>query len=61
MFKTSKQSLRDWQVTKDGKSHAWIKKLPNGLYETSFRALGVVGGYTFLSHKEAVAFARSAA
>ena len=57
MLKTTKQSLIDWQVTKDGKSFAWITKLSNGLYSLTFREFGKSVDYTFRYFKEAVSFA----
>jgi hypothetical protein len=59
MFKTSKQSLSDWQVTKNGAAFAWITKLSNGLYSLTFREFGKSVDYTFRFHKEAVAFAKT--
>ena len=59
MYKTSKQSLSDWQITKCGKAYAWITKLSNGLYSLTFRELGKSVDYTFRFHKEAVAFAKT--
>ncbi len=59
MFKTSKQSLCDWQVTKNGKAHGWITKLSSGLYSLTFCEFGKSVDYTFQYHKEAVAFAKT--
>jgi len=59
MFKTSKQSLRDWQITRDGKAYAWISKTSSGLYSLTFKDIGKSFDYKFQFHKEAVAFAKS--
>lgn len=59
MFKTTKQSLIDWQVTKNGVSHAWITKRKDGIFVVTFRELRIMGNpeYWFTSHKEAKEFA----
>ena len=58
MFKVSKQSLRDWQITKDGKSFAWVTKA-DGLYSLTFREFGKNVPYTFQYFKEATDFAKN--
>jgi len=59
MYQVTKQSLCDWQVTKDCKAYAWITKLSNGLYSLTFREFGKEVDYTFRYYKEAVSFAKS--
>ena len=62
-MKVTKQSLCDWQVTKDGASFAWITKQAGttGLYVLTFKEFGKSVEYTFRYFKEAVGFAGSAA
>lgn len=36
-LKTVKQSLCDWQVTKDGKAAAWISKGKDGIFTVTWR------------------------
>jgi hypothetical protein len=59
MYKTTKQSLIDWQVTKDGKSFAWITKRKDGMYVLTFREFRNMGNpeYLFVKFAEAKAFA----
>lgn len=61
MLKVNKQSLIDWQITKNNKSFAWINKLSNGLYSLTFREFGKDVDYTFRYFKEAVDFAKNSA
>lgn len=60
MFKVTKQSLIDWQITKDSKAFGWISKTKDGLYSLTFTEFGKSVDYVFRFHKEAVAFAKSA-
>lgn len=60
MYKVTKQSLIDWQVTKNGKAHAWINKGKDGLYCLTFKELGKVAEYKFIFYKEAVNFSKTA-
>lgn len=59
MFKTTKQSLIDWQVTKNGESFAWITKRRGGIFVVTFREFRNIGNpeYLFVSFKEAKTFA----
>jgi len=44
-MKVTKQSLIDWEVTKDGKHVAWITKEKTGLYTVTIKGIGEYKGY----------------